>query len=117
MWIVGGGDWTGPGGVFTGGGDFTVGGDLTSNDVFFSATNEVMGSGEVGPLPAMEARGVLLSTRGAGERARAIAGDLPPLSTLVDFIIIGEGDLLRAACSWAVSKFSGVVARLFLPIV
>lgn len=89
--MVGGGDIGAIGGILAGGGDMTFGGDLTSRDVnFFS----VIGSGDVGELPTIEA-----IIGGAGERVPALlAGDFSP-GFGDPLSIIGEGFLLSATCS------------------
>lgn len=124
----GGGDWTeGDGEDLPGGGDMIDGGggDFTSRFVFFSGAGVPSGEGDL--LPAMEASGDLLATdgpsgldRAAGDLARAVtpsvpAGDFNPESAngFGDLPMRGEGVLLRAACSCAVSMFSGVAAPLF----
>lgn len=101
--MVGGGDIGADGGILAGGGDMTFGGDLTSREVpFFSIT----GSGDVGPLPTIEA-----IVGGAGERVPDLlttdlsSGFGDPL------VIIGDGFLLRATCNCAVNRSNGVTER------
>lgn len=126
--VGGGGDCTVDiGEDLPGGGDMIDGGggDLTSRLFFFSGAGVPSGEGDL--LPAMEASGDLLATDGPsnrdkppGERARPAgpsvpAGDFNPESPngFGDLPMRGDGVLLSAACSWAVSMFSGVTAPLF----
>lgn len=101
--MVGGGDIGALGGFLAGGGDMTFGGDLTSREVTFFS---VIGSGDVGPLPKIEA-----IDGGAGERVPdlLIAGFSPGFGE--PLIIIGDGFLLRATCNCAVNRSNGVTDR------
>lgn len=87
-----------------GGGDMTFGGDLTSREAVTFLS--VIGSGDVGVLPTIEA-----IVGGAGERVPdLLITDLSP-GFGDPLIIIGDGFLLRATCNCAVNRSNGVTDR------
>lgn len=82
----------------------TFGGDLTSKEAVTFLS--VIGSGDVGVLPTIEA-----IVGGAGERVPdLLITDLSP-GFGDPLIIIGDGFLLRATCSCAVNRSNGVTDR------
>lgn len=102
--MVGGGDIGAIGGFLAGGGDMTFGGDLTSKEAVTFLS--VIGSGDVGVLPTIEA-----IVGGAGERVPdLLITDLSP-GFGDPLIIIGDGFLLRATCNCAVNRSNGVTDR------